>query len=55
MFDLAPRFSPDGRRIVFARYITDPGRSALFTVRVDGSWASGKLASDPCITGTLEA
>ena len=36
MFDLAPRFSPDGRRLVFTRYITDPGRSALFTVRVDG-------------------
>ena len=25
MFDLAPRFSPDGRRLVFTRYITDPG------------------------------
>jgi Tol biopolymer transport system component len=36
MFDHAPRFSPDGRRIVFTRYITDPGISALFTVRVDG-------------------
>jgi Tol biopolymer transport system component len=36
MFDLAPRFSPDGRRIVFTRYVKDPGLSALFTVRVDG-------------------
>ena len=36
MFDLAPRFSPDGRRIVFTRSITDPGLSALFTVRVNG-------------------
>jgi tricorn protease-like protein len=25
MFDLATRFSPDGRRLVFTRYITDPG------------------------------
>jgi Tol biopolymer transport system component len=37
MLDLAPRFSPDGRRIVFTRYVKDPGLSALFTVRVDGS------------------
>jgi Tol biopolymer transport system component len=36
IIDGAPRFSPDGGRIVFTRYITDPGRSALFTVRVDG-------------------
>jgi TolB protein len=49
-FDTAPRFSPDGRRLVFTRYITDPGRSALFTVRVDGGglkqltpWGNGGL------------
>ena len=37
--DTAPRFSPDGRRLVFARYINEdiPIRSALFTVRLDGS------------------
>jgi Tol biopolymer transport system component len=34
--DHAARFSPDGRRIVFTRYVKDPGLSALFTVRVDG-------------------
>ena len=36
-YDTAPRFSPDGKRIVFTRYITDPGVAALFTVGVDGS------------------
>ena len=53
MFDLAPRFSPDGRRIVFTRYITDPGRSALFTVGVDGGglkqltpWGNGAADAD---------
>jgi Tol biopolymer transport system component len=37
-FDSVPRFSPDGRRLVFARYISEniPLRSALFTVRLDG-------------------
>jgi Tol biopolymer transport system component len=52
-FDLAPRFSPDGRRIVFTRYITDPGRSALFTVRVRGGglkqltpWGNGANDAD---------
>jgi hypothetical protein len=53
MFDLAPRFSPDGRRLVFTRYITDPGRSALFTVRADGGglkqltpWGNGASDAD---------
>jgi Tol biopolymer transport system component len=53
MFDLALRFSPDGRRLVFTRYITDPGRSALFTVRVDGGglkqltpWGNGAGDAD---------
>jgi TolB protein len=54
LYDLAPRFSPDGRRIVFTRYITDPGRSALFTVRVaDGGglkqltpWGNGANDAD---------
>ena len=53
MFDITPRFSPDGKRIVFTRYITDPGRSALFTVRVDGGglkqltpWGNGAGDAD---------
>ena len=53
MFDLAPRFSPDERRLVFTRYVTDPGRSALFTVRVDGGglkqltpWGNGAADAD---------
>jgi Tol biopolymer transport system component len=53
MYDIAPRFSPEGSRIVFTRYITDPGRSALFTVRVDGSglkqltpWGNGAGDAD---------
>jgi len=35
-YDSAPRFSPDGKRLVFTRYITEdiPIRAALFTVRV---------------------
>lgn len=53
LYDIAPRFSPDGRWIVFTRYITDPGRSALFTVGVDGSglkqltpWGNGAGDAD---------
>src|SRR5215212_5936116 len=46
ILDIAPRFSPDGKRLVFTRYrgnrIVDHGRlsaetSALFTINVDGS------------------
>jgi len=35
-YDYAPQFSPDGKRLVFTRYITDdiPIEAALFTVRV---------------------
>jgi Tol biopolymer transport system component len=36
-FDLAPRFSPDGTKLVFTRYKRDPQLSALFTIRIDGS------------------
>jgi Tol biopolymer transport system component len=53
MYEDAPRFSPDGSRIVFTRYITDPGRSALFTVRVRGGglkqltpWGNGANDAD---------
>ena len=35
--DTAPRFSPDAKRLVFNRYSKEPGRTALFTVGVDGS------------------
>jgi Tol biopolymer transport system component len=52
-FDFAPRFSPDGTKLVFTRYITDTGRSALFTVRVDGGglkqltpWGNGAEDAD---------
>jgi Tol biopolymer transport system component len=53
--DTAPRFSPDGRQLVFTRYIneTAPVRSALFTVRVDGGglkqltpWSNGAGDAD---------
>jgi Tol biopolymer transport system component len=53
--DTAPRFSPDGRRLVFTRYIneTAPVRSALFTVRLDGGglkqltpWGNGAGDAD---------
>ena len=38
-FDLAPRFSPDGKQIVFTRYVLtgDVETSSLFVVNVDGS------------------
>jgi Tol biopolymer transport system component len=35
--DFAPRFSPDGQRLVFTRYRGDPKPAALFTIRIDGS------------------
>ena len=38
VLDSQPRFSPDGRRLVFTRFISEdhPEESALFTVRLDG-------------------
>jgi TolB protein len=36
-YDSAPRFSPNGNRLVFTRYINEEELSALFTVNVDGS------------------
>ncbi len=59
--DSQPRFSPDGRRLVFARYISEtiPIRSALFTVRVDGGglkqltpWGMGAGDADWSPDGT---
>ena len=53
IYDQGARFSPDGKRIVFTRYRTDPGTSALFTVRLDGSglrqltpWGNGAGDAD---------
>jgi TolB protein len=51
--DLAPRFSPDGKRLVFTRYKRDPDLSALFTIRIDGKglrqltpWGNGAGDAD---------
>jgi Tol biopolymer transport system component len=35
--DSAPRFSPDGTKLVFTRFRGDPKPAALFTIRIDGS------------------
>jgi Tol biopolymer transport system component len=60
-FDTAPRFSPDGRRLVFTRYINEdiPIRAALFTVGVDGGglkqltpWGNGAGDADWSPDGT---
>ena len=53
-YDTAPRFSPNGNRLVFTRYINEENnRSALFTVGVDGSglrqltpWGNGARDAD---------
>jgi TolB protein len=36
-YDSAPRFSPDGTKLVFTRFRGDPKPAALFTIRIDGS------------------
>ena len=60
-FDHVPRFSPDGRRLMFTRYISEdhPEEAALFTVRVDGGglkqltpWGMGAGDSDWSPDGT---
>ena len=60
-FDSFARFSPDGRRLVFARYISEtrPIEAALFTVGVDGSglkqltpWGMGAGDADWSPDGT---
>jgi Tol biopolymer transport system component len=52
-FDQSPRFSPDGKRLVFTRYRGDPKPAALFTIRIDGSglrrltpWSNGAGDAD---------
>jgi TolB protein len=59
--DSAPRFSPDGRQLVFTRYISEeiPIEAALFTVRVDGDglkqltpWEDGAGDADWSPDGT---
>ena len=61
VLDSQPRFSPDGRRLVFARYISEdiPIRAALFTVRLDGGglkqltpWGMGAGDADWSPDGT---
>ena len=51
--DSAPRFSPDGTKLVFTRYRGDPKPAALFTIRIDGSglrrltpWSNGAGDAD---------
>jgi Tol biopolymer transport system component len=51
--DFAPRFSPDGTKLVFTRYRGDPKPAALFTIRIDGSglrrltpWSNGAGDAD---------
>ena len=59
--DTAPRFSPDGNRLVFTRYISEeiPIEAALFTVRLDGGgleqltpWGNGAGDADWSPDGT---
>jgi Tol biopolymer transport system component len=52
-YDSAPRFSPDGTKLVFTRYRGDPKPAALFTIRIDGSglrrltpWSNGAGDAD---------
>ena len=61
VLDSQPRFSPDGGRLVFARYIREeiPIEAALFTVRLDGGglerltpWGMGAGDSDWSPDGT---
>jgi Tol biopolymer transport system component len=51
--DFAPRFSPDGTKLVFTRYRGDTKPAALFTIRIDGSglrrltpWSNGAGDAD---------
>jgi Tol biopolymer transport system component len=61
VLDSQPRFSPDGRRLVFTRFISEdhPEESALFTVRLDGGglkqltpWGMGAGDADWSPDGT---
>src|SRR5215211_3190737 len=52
-YDSAPRFSPDGTKLVFTRFRGDPKPAALFTIRIDGSglrrltpWSNGAGDAD---------